>query len=145
MCHRLVETMEQESRISRRKVLELGLPALGGVAFFPKVGLAAEKSRATKAETDPGLLWLGRRKKIERAWLDLLGDFPTEIPALRPVMKKVAQEDGITRYHVSFQAESDDRVWHLGMHQARARPLPLERLVSARGGRAAARGGHCAR
>ena len=35
-------------------------------------------------------------------------------------------------------AESDDRVWHLGMHQARARPLPLERLVSARGGRAAA-------
>jgi hypothetical protein len=32
-------------------------------------------------------------------------------------------------------AESDDRAWHLGMHQARARPLPLERLVSARGGR----------
>ena len=35
-------------------------------------------------------------------------------------------------------AESDDRVWHLGMYEARARPLPLERLVSARGGRAAA-------
>ena len=35
-------------------------------------------------------------------------------------------------------AESDDRVWHLGMYQARARPLPLERLVRARGGRAAA-------
>jgi dienelactone hydrolase len=118
--------MEQESRISRRKVLELGLPALGGAAFFPKVGLAAEKSRATKAETDPGLLWLGRRKKIERAWLDLLGDFPTEIPALRPVMKKVAQEDGITRYHVSFQAESDDRVtaWLLVPDAAYKKPTP---------------------
>lgn len=34
-------------------------------------------------------------------------------------------------------AESDERVWHLGMHQARARPLPLERLVDTRGGVAA--------
>ena len=112
--------------MSRRKVLELGLPGLGGAALFPKVGLAAEKSRATKAETDPGLLWPGRRKKIERAWLDLLGDFPTEIPALRPVMKKVAQEDGITRYHVSFQAESDDRVtaWLLVPDAAYKKPTP---------------------
>ena len=33
--------------------------------------------------------------------------------------------------------ESDERVWHLGMHQARARPLSLERLVDTRGGCAA--------
>ena len=35
-------------------------------------------------------------------------------------------------------AESDELVWYLGMHPARARPQPLERLVDARGGRASA-------
>lgn len=47
---------------------------------------------------------------VERAWLDLLGDFPGEVPPLEPVLKKVAQEEGITRYHASFQAEPGDRV-----------------------------------
>lgn len=63
---------------------------------------------------------------IERRWLDLLGDFPTEVPDLRVEMKEVEQKDGITRYHVSFQAEEDDRVtaWLLVPDAARNKPTP---------------------
>jgi hypothetical protein len=67
-----------------------------------------------------------RRNQVERAWLDLLGDFPGEIPSLRPVMKQVAVEHGITRYHVTFQSEPDDRVtaWLLVPESARSQPAP---------------------
>jgi dienelactone hydrolase len=94
--------------------------------------------------------WPERRQKIERAWLDLLGDFPTNIPALNPVMRKVtlekgcpserlskeqlavlkqqmAEEEGsIERHHVSFQTEADDRVtaWLLVPKIARQQPTP---------------------
>lgn len=56
--------------------------------------------------------WPGRRAKIEKEWLKLLGDFPKEIPELKREVKKVAYDEkhGIARYHVSFQAEPDDRV-----------------------------------
>lgn len=70
--------------------------------------------------------WSERRQRIERSWLELLGDFPTEIPSLQPVMKEVAREGGITRYHVSFRAEPDDRVtaWLLVPDSARSQPAP---------------------
>ncbi len=61
------------------------------------------------SEILPDRPWPERRKEVERRWLKLLGDFPTEIPALRPEMTEVAKEDGVTRYHVSFQTEADDR------------------------------------
>lgn len=78
--------------------------------------------------------WPEQRAQIERAWLDLLGDFPNEIPDLNPSMRKVTFEPGcpserlsqlqlqnlkeqiaeeqgsIQRYHVSFQTEENDRV-----------------------------------
>ncbi len=94
--------------------------------------------------------WPERRQQIERAWLDLLGDFPTEVPALQPVMKKVTfqpgcpserltpnqlhvlkqhiaeEKGGIDRWHVSFQTEGSDRVtaWLLAPQSARQRPTP---------------------
>lgn len=94
--------------------------------------------------------WPERRQKIERAWLDLLGDFPTEVPALKPVMKKVTLEPGcpserltkeqlqvlkqqmaeekggIDRWHVSFQTEANDRVtgWLLAPASARQQRTP---------------------
>jgi len=94
--------------------------------------------------------WPERRQHIERGWLDLLGDFPTEIPELNPTMRKVtfepgcpserltrqqlgvlkeqmAEENGsIERYHVSFQTEADDRVtgWLLVPNIAREQPTP---------------------
>ena len=94
--------------------------------------------------------WPERRQQIERSWLDLLGEFPTEIPALKPLMVKVTFEPGcpserlsneqlkvlkkqyaeeggkIDRYHVSFQSEAEDRVtaWLLVPKSKKDRPTP---------------------
>jgi len=99
----------------------------------------------TKAES-----WPERRERIERAWLELLGDFPSEVPLLDPILQKVtlepgcpserltgeqlevlkqqmAEEEGaIERYHVSFQSEADDRVtgWLLVPQRAHEKPTP---------------------
>lgn len=113
--------------MTRRSWLGWGTAALAGTSLF-----GAPLTRALAEEkAEP---WPVRREKIKRAWLDLLGDFPTEVPALNPVMKKVTfepgcpserltaqqlqmlrqqmaeEEGGITRYHVSFQTEKNDRV-----------------------------------
>ncbi len=61
-------------------------------------------------EYSPDKPWPEQREKIKQAWLGLLGDFPTAIPDLQPETKEVSHEEGITRYHVSFQTEDDDRV-----------------------------------
>jgi dienelactone hydrolase len=110
---------------SRRELLALGVPALAGAALGASPGQAAGAPVKT-ADDGTGAAWPARRKKIERAWLDLLGEFPAEVPSLEPVMKKVAEEDGITRYHVSFQAEPGDRVtaWLLVPDSARKKPAP---------------------
>jgi dienelactone hydrolase len=109
-------------KITRRKMLSLGVPAVAGIALNSKTTLRA--AEAPKPST--GAAWPKRRQEIERRWLDLLGEFPTEISALRPVMKKVAVENGVTRYHVSFQAEADDRVtaWLMVPESARRKPAP---------------------
>jgi hypothetical protein len=103
--------------------------------------------------------WPARRREIERGWLQLLGDFPTEIPALRPVMRKVTFEPGcpserlsdlqklelkaqikeeggaIARYHVTFQAEEKhrveaiDRVTGWLLVPAAARERPLPAMI----------------
>jgi len=108
-------------------MFSLGLPALAGTVLAPGLSQAASASAASShAEPATGLAWPARRKVVERAWLDLLGEFPGEIPLLRPVMKEVAREDGITRYHVSFQSEPDDRVtaWLLVPERARGKRTP---------------------
>ena len=100
---------------------------MGGLAWLCVVLTAVEGQGAAPA-------WPERRQQIERAWLDLLGDFPDEVPALQPVMRKVTLESGcpserltpeqrqvlrqqmeeeqgaIERWHVSFQTEAKDRV-----------------------------------
>ncbi|MCX7826791.1 MAG: acetylxylan esterase [Verrucomicrobiae bacterium] len=107
-------------KVSRRKMLGMGATAVTGM-ISPTMGLAAE----TPAPP-PVIPWPQRRKEIERKWLDLLGDFPTDIPPLKPEMKQVEVKDGITRYHVSFQSEPDDRVtaWLLVPEGARKQPAP---------------------
>ncbi len=110
--------------LSRRELISLGLPAAAG-AMLGAPGLhAAEEKIDSGASLMAG--WPERRKKIERAWLDLLGDFPKAVPTLEPVMREVAREGGITRYHVSFRAEEDDRVigWLLVPDSARKKPAP---------------------
>ena len=91
-------------------------------------GLPAQESGGVTplSEILPDKPWPERRKEVERRWLDLLGDFPKDIPALRPEMKEIAKEDGVTRYHVSFQTEADDRVtaWLLVPDAARKKPTP---------------------
>ena len=96
----------------RRGLLRLGIPALVGAALFSNIGLSTDdkENAAATPKSNSETPWPERRKKIEREWLKLLGDFPKEIPELRTEMKEVEEKDGITRYHVSFQAESDDRV-----------------------------------
>lgn len=113
-------------KLTRRRALVESVRALGTVALG--VG-AAHAAVGVPAVSAPGAdlpPWPVRRRAIERAWLDLLGEFPREIPPLRPVMNEVARKGGVTRYHVSFQAEPDDRVtaWLLVPDAARQRPVP---------------------
>jgi cephalosporin-C deacetylase-like acetyl esterase len=70
--------------------------------------------------------WPEERKEVERRWLDLLGEFPKEVPEPHTEMKEVERKDAITRYHVSFQSEPDDRVtaWLLVPDLARNKPTP---------------------
>jgi len=112
-------------KMSRRKMLSLGVPALAGAVLAPSVGQAAETA-PTAAGVPTGAAWPARREKIERGWLALLGEFPREIPPLQPVVKEVARENGITRYHVSFQSEADDRVtaWLLVPDGVRSQRTP---------------------
>lgn len=74
----------------------------------------------------PDKPWPERRKEIERRWLELMGDFPKSIPKPRTEMKEVERKDGITRYHVSFQVEPEDRVtaWLMVPNAARKKPTP---------------------
>jgi dienelactone hydrolase len=120
--------MKEYMNCTRRELLALGTPALAGALLCPNIGLSAEEGGGATAlsEIQPEKPWSDRRKEVERRWLDLLGDFPTEIPKLRPEMKEVAKDDGITRYHVTFQAEHNDRVtaWLLVPDAAREKPTP---------------------
>lgn len=115
----------QPLKTSRRELLSLGVPALAGAAL---AGNMPQPAAAAPSGIDEhvGAKWPQKRKEIERAWLDLLGEFPTDIPPLDVEMKEAAYENGITRYHVSFQAESDDRVtaWLLVPDSARQHPAP---------------------
>ena len=99
-------------------------PALAGAALLGPAAAAASPAPATAPAV--GDAWPERRRRIERAWLDLLGDFPPAVPPLDPVVKQVAHEGGITRYHVSFQSEADDRVtaWLLVPDSARSGRTP---------------------
>ncbi|MEQ8633877.1 dienelactone hydrolase family protein [Gimesia maris] len=99
----------------------------GGMLLYSNSSVWAEDKQAAQSVSESAATsWPERRKEIERKWLDLLGDFPTEVPELRPEMKQVAREEGITRYHVSFQTEPDDRVtaWLLVPDEARKRRTP---------------------
>jgi dienelactone hydrolase len=113
-------------KISRRKLLRAGLSAAAGALAAPALAQAPAAVREDYASPRPGLDWPAERQRIARAWLGILGDFPGEIPPLRPTMREVAHERGITRYHVSFNAEPDDRVtgWLLVPDAARTKRVP---------------------
>lgn len=115
--------MNDLMKLSRRKILTMGLPLVAGAAFPGSVSGNAPNDGATG---NPNASWPQQRQQIEKAFLDLLGDFPKEIPALHPEMKKVVLEKGITRYHVSFQSEKNDRItaWLLMPEEAANKPLP---------------------
>jgi hypothetical protein len=89
--------MEKRNESTRREVMSLGIPALVGTAAAT---LGANTSHAAEAATDatpassPKKPWPEQRKEIERKWLDLLGDFPTDILDSKVKMKKVAGWDG---------------------------------------------------
>jgi dienelactone hydrolase len=141
--------------LTRRELLTAGLPALAATVMAPAIAPAATTPPAGAKAPAPapvpiGKAWPAHRKKVERAWLDLLGDFPAKIPPLQPVLRKVtfgpdcpsgrltprqlgmlkaqmAEEAGdIERYHVSFQTEQDDRAtgWLLVPAGARQQPAP---------------------
>ena len=111
---------------SRREMIGLGIPTIAGgaaIGLGPNVSHAAE----AKVESVSGELWPERRKKVEREWLEILGAFPTEIPDPKVEMKEVPwDEEGITRFHVSYLSEPDDRVtaWLLVPDEAKEKPAP---------------------
>ncbi|MEW5978743.1 MAG: alpha/beta hydrolase family protein [Acidobacteriota bacterium] len=104
---------------SRRKFLRRSASLAVAPALASTAALAG-KEQGSEAK------WPERRKEIVRHWLDLLGEFPTEVPSLKPKMKVVADEEGIKRYHVSFQSEPDDRVtaWLLVPESVKKQPTP---------------------
>lgn len=119
--------MDESSKFSsRRDLLGMGIPALAGGAASV---VAADANSAT--EVDPvahfGKAWSARRRVVEKEWLEILGDFPTSIPDPKVEMKEMTwEEPGITRYHVSYNSEPDDRVtaWLLVPDAAREKPAP---------------------
>jgi len=113
--------MKNSTKTTVCKLIGIGLLSLAGCV----AALTTDSAHAAEV-VKPANTWPERRKEIERKWLDLLGDFPTEIPDLKIEMKEVARENGITRYHVSFQSEADDRVtaWLLVPDAARKKPTP---------------------
>jgi dienelactone hydrolase len=120
--------MDNSPKSTRRELLGMGIPVFAGAAACSNTGLSAAESSNGPDVPDqkPDRPWPEQRKVIERKWLDLLGEFPVDIPDLRVEMKEVEQKGGITRYHVSFQAEEDDRVtaWLLVPDVAREKPTP---------------------
>lgn len=120
----------QNKIFTRRDLLKSGAAA----ATIASIAPLAAQAQSTEAAARTGGDWPARRRRIERAWLDLLGDFPAKVPSLQPTLKKVtfgpgcptarlndkqrtvlkaqiAEENGsIERYHVSFQSEENDRV-----------------------------------
>jgi dienelactone hydrolase len=113
-------------RGTRRELLRLGVPVFAGTALGSTLDGNANGDRVTQPEIAVDVPWPQRRTAIQGAWLRLLGDFPSEIPRLEPQMRAVAEEDGITRYHVRFQAEPSDWVtgWLLVPDVARRQPAP---------------------
>jgi dienelactone hydrolase len=135
--------MKHNPKVSRRAMLAGGASALTGASLASPAPVKAD----ALAQEIP---WPERRQRIERGWLDLLGDFPAEVPRLNPVQHRVTLEDGcpsgrltreqlevlkqqmadegdgITRYHVSFQTQPNDRVtgWLLVPDSARRQATP---------------------
>ncbi len=114
-----------DSSLTRRGLIAGGAAALAAVATTRAADAAAQAAPPPSTNSP----WPERRRKIERAWLDLLGDFPREVPPLAPVMREVAVEEGITRYHVSFQADPDDRVTAWLLVPAAARRVRAPAIV----------------
>lgn len=136
--------MNRPTETTRRDLIAGGAAALAGASLLRATPAQAATPAAKSAH------WHGRRAAAERAWLDLLGDFPTTIPALEPIMRKVTLEPGcpserltaeqlavlkqqmadekgaIDRFHVTFQTEADDRVtgWLLVPESARDQSAP---------------------
>jgi dienelactone hydrolase len=110
-------------KFSRRKILSMGLPLISGAALSNTFKWSGSGDQPDGLPKSP---WPQQRKQIERSFLDLLGEFPTNIPPLLPEMKRVFHEDGITRYHVTFQSEENDRVtaWLLVPDAALDKPTP---------------------
>ncbi len=136
--------MNRATETTRREWITGGAAALAGASLLrPAPAQAAEPMKKDAP-------WHERRAQVERAWLDLLGDFPTTLPPLAPEMRKVTLEPGcpserltaeqlavlkqqmaeekggIERFHVRFQTEADDRVtgWLLVPESARRQPAP---------------------
>ena len=142
-------------KITRRNLLKSGAAVAAAAALAP----VAAHARPVEPDLRTGRDWPARRREIERGWLGLLGDFPDELPALKPVMRKVtfgpgcptarlsdlqkrelkaqmAEERGsIERYHVSFQAEDkhgievNDRVPGWLLVPAGAQERPLPAMI----------------
>eukprot|EP00913_Durusdinium_trenchii_P008905 g8371.t1 len=114
--------IERLSRLHNRDVVRRAIELL----YVQALLMGHFPLRAREMKILPGRPWPERRKEIKRRWLELMGPFPTKVPKLKPVMKQVAQKDGITRFHVSFQSEADDRVtaWLLVPDAARKKPTP---------------------
>jgi len=136
--------MNRPTKTTRRDLLTGTAAALAGTSL-----LRAEPALAAPP-VDKTAPWHERRAQVERAWLDLLGDFPATVPALNPNLRKVTfepgcpserltpeqlavlkqqmdeEKGGIERFHVSFQTEADDRVtgWLLVPESARSQPTP---------------------
>ena len=80
--------MNRPAETTRRELIAGGAAALAGASLLRP---APAHAAGPVKENAP---WHERRAQVERAWLDLLGDFPTGLTPLAPEMRKVTLAPG---------------------------------------------------
>jgi dienelactone hydrolase len=115
---------EQAKQVGRRALLTGGIAGAGLLAAAVVQAKQPEPIQEAIAEK-----WPDRRGQYRRAWLDMIGPFPTEKPNLELAIRRVDDIEGIECHYVTFLSEGDDRVPAYLLVPKNARPGPSAALV----------------
>lgn len=115
---------EREGRFGRRALLTGGI---GGAGLLAAAVVQARESESGSHVTARN--WPQRARATRRAWLDMIGPFPSEKPELDLEMRRVDDIEGIECHYLNFVSEGDDRVPAYLLVPKNARPGPSPALV----------------
>lgn len=111
-------------QIGRRALLTGGIAGAGLFAAAAGQPKEPQSMQHAVAHDLPG-----RLEGIRAAWLEMMGPFPPEKPALDVQMRRVDDIEGMECHHLSFQSEPGDRVPAYLLVPKGARPGPSPALV----------------